>query len=85
MDADCDTAGGGGDGAVVAEFGPLGAAKLPRGEHEIQVTQENITYPKTFTVTGTGHDVAFTVLETAVQAGLTQDDCPLATDKRMDS
>jgi hypothetical protein len=77
-DADCNPAGVGGDGIVVAHLQPKPGAHL--GPGTVSVISEGIEFPMPFTIVGEPNSVTFTSLETGIAAGLEETECDLATD-----
>jgi hypothetical protein len=75
-DEDCDNDGVAGDGIVAYRIDALDMAN--RGTNSAQATQNSITFPTDFLVTGESDSAEFFTLESSIQAsGLTEDDCPL--------
>jgi hypothetical protein len=79
-DEDCDDDGVQGDGAVIMVMGAILSVTLDRGEGIVDITQDGITYPTSYLVTGESDSIEFTVLEATVQAGLNEDSCELPGD-----
>jgi hypothetical protein len=81
-DSDCDDENTLEDDGVVVAF--LTAGGADPGEYAVEATQESITWPVNFLITGEPHEVEFVILEPAIQTGIAlgsgADDCPLATD-----
>lgn len=68
------------DGMVVAAFSCTDAT-CDLGEHSLNVIQEGVLFPMTYTVVGEPGQVEFFTLETQVQSGVADaTECPLETD-----
>ena len=82
QDSDCNDENSLEDDGMVMAF--LSAGGTDPGEYFVEATQESITWPVGFLITGEPHEVEFVILEPALQTGIAlgagADDCPLATD-----